>query len=93
MVATPLAFLLSELAAFFLGLLANEGPFPISDRGPTGVEQTTQARGRSRLPQAIAGYPGHRLGHRAFERELCVPEPDNGLGLWELQTVERPEMR
>jgi cytoskeletal protein RodZ len=43
MMSIVLVFLLSALAAFFVGSLVNKEPPPTSDRGPTAAEETTQA--------------------------------------------------
>jgi hypothetical protein len=51
MMSIVLVFLLSALAAFFVGSLVNKEPPPTSDRGPTAVEETTQAPRTEKKPE------------------------------------------
>ena len=51
MISLVLVFLLSALAAFFAGSLLNKEPPPTSDRGPTAVEETTQAPRTENKPE------------------------------------------
>ncbi len=49
--ATGLAFLLSAVAAFFLGSLASEGSAPLPDREPVTIEETTGANTNEEVEQ------------------------------------------
>jgi len=46
-----LVFLLSALTAYFAGSLVNKEPTPVSDRGPTAVEETTQPPSTENKPE------------------------------------------
>jgi cytoskeletal protein RodZ len=48
-------FLLSALTAYFAGSLLNKEPPPTSDRGPTAVEETTQATSTKNKPEPNTG--------------------------------------
>src|SRR5215207_1641192 len=51
MISIVLVFLLSALTAYFAGSLLNREPPPTSNRGPTTVEETTQAPRTENKPE------------------------------------------